>query len=94
MRAFCGYLKSGDEAMLELIIGNVYLINDEKNEDQSSLVAQQVEDLALSLQQLGSLLWHMFDSWPRNFHMPWHSQKKKKKRKQKENEDYNESHIF
>ena len=62
MRAFCGYLKSGDEAMLELIIGNVYLINDEKNEDQSSLVAQQVEDLALSLQQLGSLLWHMFDS--------------------------------
>ena len=29
-----------------------------------------VEDLALSLQQLGSLLWHKFNPWPRNLHMP------------------------
>lgn len=26
--------------------------------------------LALSLQALGSLLWHKFDSWPRNFYIP------------------------
>ena len=36
----------------------------------SSLVVQQVKDLALSLQWLWSLLWHGFDPWPRNFHMP------------------------
>lgn len=29
----------------------------------SSLVVQQVKDLALSLQQLGLLLWHEFDPW-------------------------------
>ena len=27
------------------------------------------KDLALSLQQLESLLWHEFDPWPRKFHM-------------------------
>ena len=26
--------------------------------------------LALSLLSLGLLLWHEFDPWPRNFHMP------------------------
>ena len=31
----------------------------------SSLVAQWVKDLALSLQQFGSLLWHGFGPWPR-----------------------------
>ena len=36
---------------------------------RSSPVAQQVTDPALSLQQLGSLLWHRFDPWPGNFHM-------------------------
>ena len=36
-----------------------------------SLVAQQVGDLALSLQLLGSLLGHRFDPWPRSFCMPW-----------------------
>ena len=30
---------------------------------------QWVKDLALSLQQLGLLLWCGFDRWPRNFHM-------------------------
>ena len=39
-----------------------------------SLVAQQVEDLALSL------LWHGFDPWPQNFHIPWLWQKKKRER--------------
>ena len=34
----------------------------------SSLVGQQAKDLALSLQQLGSLLWHGFDCWPGSFH--------------------------
>ena len=38
---------------------------------RSSMVVQWVEDPALSLQQLGSLLWLGFNSWPRgNFHMP------------------------
>jgi len=36
----------------------------------SSLVAQWVKDQALSLQMLGSLLWHGSDPWPWNFHMP------------------------
>ena len=36
----------------------------------SSFVAQQVKDLALSLQWPGSLLWCWFDPWPRNFCMP------------------------
>ena len=37
---------------------------------ESSLVAQQLKDLVLSLQQLRSLLWHSFNTWPGNFHMP------------------------
>ena len=36
----------------------------------SFLVAQQVKDLTLSLQQLISLLRHGFIPWPGNFHMP------------------------
>ena len=44
----------------------------------SSLVVQWVKDLALSLQKLGLLLWHRFDSLPRNFR---HNQIKKKKQK-------------
>ena len=35
-----------------------------------SLVVQQVKDPMLSLQQLGVLLWHGFDPWPGNLHMP------------------------
>ena len=38
---------------------------------QSSLVVQQVKDLALSLRWLGLLLWHRFNLWPGNFCMPW-----------------------
>ena len=37
----------------------------------SSLVAQQVKDLALSLLWLRSLLRHGLDPWPRSFCMPW-----------------------
>ena len=36
------------------------------------------KDLALSLLWLGSLLWHSFDPWPRNFHMLQAEPKKKK----------------
>ena len=36
----------------------------------SSLVAQWVKDLILSLQQLRSLLWCGLDPWPRNFSVP------------------------
>ena len=38
------------------------------NISQSFFVTQGVKDLALSLQQLRSLLWLQFDPWPRNFH--------------------------
>ena len=37
----------------------------------SSLVVQQVEDLALSLLRLRSPLWRSFYPWPWNFCMPW-----------------------
>ena len=36
---------------------------------ESSLLAQQIKDLALSLQLLRSLLWLRFDPWPGNFCM-------------------------
>ena len=34
-------------------------------------MVQAGKDPALTLQQLRLLLWHGFDLWPRNFHMPW-----------------------
>ena len=33
-------------------------------------MVQQVKDLVLSLPWLRLLLWHGFDPWPGNFHMP------------------------
>ena len=39
-------------------------------------MTQKVKDLALSLQWLESLLWHRFNPWPENFHMPWALPKK------------------
>ena len=44
----------------------------------NSLAVEQGKDLALSLQQLGWLLWHRFNPWPGNFHMPQAGPKKKK----------------
>ena len=41
-------------------------------------MAQWVKDPALLL------LWHGFDPWPGNFHMPWAQPGKKKKRKEKD----------
>ena len=41
-----------------------------KNRSRSSVVAQWVRDLALSLQRLLSLLWPIASSWSGNFHMP------------------------
>jgi len=32
-------------------------------------MVQQVKDLALSLQWLGVLLWHRFDTWSGDFYM-------------------------
>ena len=46
----------------------------------SSLLAQWVKNSVLSLLWLGSLLWHRFDSWPRNFCMATGVAKKKKKK--------------
>ena len=44
-------------------------------------MAQQVKDLAWSLQGLRLLLWRGFDPWPRNFHTLWLQQKKERERK-------------
>ena len=44
-----------------------------------SPVVQNFEALALSLQQLGLLLWHGFNPWPGNFHIA-QAQAKEKKR--------------
>ena len=44
------------------------------------LVAELVNHMALSLQQLGLLLWHGFYPWLWNFHMPRVQQKTKKKK--------------
>ena len=55
---------------------NIQEANHKKHTHRSSLAVQQVKDPVLSLQQLGSLLWHGFDLWPRNFHMAWVCQKK------------------
>ena len=44
---------------------------------RSSLVAQQIEDLVLSL------LWRKFDPWPGNFCMPWAQPEKKERKKYK-----------
>ena len=41
-------------------------------------MVQWVKNLVLSLQQLGSLLWHGFHPWPRNFHIPQAQPKKKR----------------
>ena len=44
-----------------------------------SLVDQWINDPVLSVQWLGLLLWHGFDPWCGNFHMPQVKKKKKKK---------------
>ena len=44
-------------------------------------VAQLNKDLSLSLQQLGSLLWHEFDPWSRNSGMPQVQPKSRKQTK-------------
>ena len=46
----------------------------------SSLRAQQIKDLALSLLWLWLQLWYRFDPWPGNFLMLWTQPKKKKKK--------------
>ena len=50
-----------------------WLTNPTRDHEVAGLVpclAQWVKDPMLSLQQLGSLLWHGFSLWPGNFHMP------------------------
>ena len=51
-----------------------------KNSKVWSLVVQQVKYPALSLQWPGSLLWHRFDPWPRNFDMLQAGPKNKKEK--------------
>ena len=50
---------------------------------RSSLMAQWVMDLALSLLWLRLLLWLGFYPWPGNFYMPQEQPKKKRKKKRK-----------
>ena len=44
-------------------------------------MAQWVKDLALSLQQLGFLLWLRFDPWPQELPLPRVQPKKKRREK-------------
>ena len=54
-----------------LMMGGRHINQRDRTEARgSSPVGQQAKDPALSLQQLKLLLWHRFDSWPKNFHMP------------------------
>ena len=55
-----------------------------------SLVAQWVKDLVLSLQQLELLLWHGFNAWPQNCHMP-HARGTAKQTKKPTFSDFTES---
>ena len=50
---------------------------------KSSLVAQQVKDSALSLQQLRLLLWCGFHPWPGNFCMPQMWPKKRERERER-----------
>ena len=55
-----------------------------EKQSESSLEVQWVQDPALSLQWLGSLLWHKFDPWPRYLHMLVGMIKETQKQKQKQ----------
>ena len=59
--------------------GGFYFAYPYEKNGMSSLVVQQVKDPVLLLQQLWSLTWNGFDSWPGNFGMPCLRKKKKKK---------------
>ena len=54
----------------------------------NSFVVQCIKDLVLSLQWLGSSLWHGFHPWPRNFHVaqtwPKNNNNKKKNKTKKQ----------
>ena len=51
----------------------------DKKTEGSSLLEQQVKDLALPLQWLGLLLYCAFHPWSENFHMTLAQPKKKRK---------------
>lgn len=53
-------------------------------------MVQWVNDTALSLWGIGSLLCHGFDSWLGNFPMPWVKQKEKSEEEGGEEEDKEE----
>ena len=57
-----------------------YSVSHKNGKSWSSLVAQGVKDLVLSLQRLRLPLWLRFDSWPENFCLPRVQPKKNKKR--------------
>ena len=64
--------------MCKKVIGQ--FVKYEMNNDGNSFGAQRVEDLGLSLQRLGSLLWCGFSPWPRKLpHAVGVAKKKKSK---------------
>ena len=68
----------------QLLLSNM----NRKRQFRSSPVAQWVKDPVLSLQELGSLQWHGFSPWHRNFHMPQVQQKKKRKERKKKKKEF------
>ena len=63
----------------ELPYAALVALKSKKNKKRdSSLAVQWVKDPMLSLQWLRSLLWHRFNPWPANFHMPWGWPKERK----------------
>ena len=65
----------------------------QKDKYWRSLVVQLVKDPVLSLLQLGSLLWHMFNPWPGNFHILQVQPKKERKEGRKPNTAWSHLHV-
>ena len=63
----------------QILYDLIYMQSLKKNHKGVPLWHSRLRIQALSLQWLGWLLWHRFDPWPRNFHMPQTWSKKKKK---------------
>ena len=59
-----------------------------------SFTVQHVKDPALSLQRLGSLMWHGFDPWPRDFQWALGMEKKKKKKRKKSTQSTHPRNIY
>ena len=72
-----------DKQMWLNLYNGILFINKRNEELEFSWSTAVVKDLALSLQQLGTLLWFKFDPWPGNFRVlrVWPKIKKNKKKR-------------